>query len=154
MYLIASAVTNIIFMGSEDTYNWLIGTEEYQEGKAIYNTKNAVQGWWFYYETEPYMSHFSENVCFGSDGSFYSQTWREKCYGTYNVTSPGIIDVAYNWYYCGAGSTEYVYIGTNTAEYSLIGNNLYRNYTVFDDGDKDYSYTCFEHRNSFTDVGM
>lgn len=152
MSYVWDAVTNTIFMGSENTYNWLIGTWEYQEGKAVYNTRNSIQGWWFHYE--PSLPHFSENIYFGNDGSYYGQTWREKYYGTYNVTSPTTIEVTYDWYFCGAGSSEFVYIGTNTAEYSLIGNVLYHNSTTFDDGDTYYSNTSYEHRYSFTDVGI
>lgn len=37
MSYVWDAVTNTVFMGSENTYNWLIGTWEYQEGLKRYN---------------------------------------------------------------------------------------------------------------------
>lgn len=141
------SVTNTIFLNSESTYNWLINTPEYRNG----DIQNKLQGWWFYYNNEPYTSHFSENVFFGNDGSFYSQTWREKCYGTYAIESPSKINVTYDWYYNFAGTTDYVYIGSGSSVYSLRNGKLIHLTTTSDSGDTYTENTEFEHKDSFTD---
>ena len=136
-------VTNTLFLKSDEVYSWFVSTADYQNGIKIKNTQNKLAGWWFYYETEELMQHFSENIYFGADGSFFSQTWREKCYGTYKVVSENRIEVVYDWYYCSAGSSEYVYEGRGNAVYTFNGN-----YVIGENG------RVYEHRNSFVDVGL
>lgn len=117
-------LTKTLFIASDDTYRWLISTPEYQEGKAIQDTWNAVQGWWLDYNDDAFMEHFSENICFYPDGTFYLRTWREKGYGTYIVTAPNTIEADYISYYNFAGSTDYVEDGAYTSVFHLSNNTL------------------------------
>ena len=118
------SVTNTIFLNSDATYQWLISTPEHQEGKAIKQTWDAVQGWWLNYNDMEYMSHHSENICFYPDCTFYYRTWRIKGYGTYRVTRPNIIEVNYDIYFNGAGTTTYGYDYSTSDTYQLSGNRL------------------------------
>ena len=93
-------LTKTLFIASDDTYRWLISTPEYQEGKAIQDTWNAVQGWWEY-ESPKYGY---SNIYFASDGSFYFLTPYDKSYGTYQVTAPNTIKV-----FCNSFVEEYAY---------------------------------------------
>jgi len=136
-------VTNTIFLKSDEVYSWLVNTADYKNEIQKKNTQNKIAGWWFYYESSPYMEHHSENVCFGADGSFFSQTWRTKRFGTYKVVSENRIEVVYDWYFCGAGSSEFVCIGRENTTYTFNG------FYVIDDSGRVY-----EHKNDFVNVGL
>lgn len=126
-------VTNTIFISSDATYQWLIGTPEYKRDKAVKKTWDFIQGWWLYYDYDEYMSHFSENICFYPDGTFYYRTWRTKGYGTYRVVAPETIMVNYDVYFIGPaddyGPNGYTYCDSCSATYQVVGYTLMDSYT-------------------------
>lgn len=134
-------VTNTIFINSDDTYNKFINTIEYRT--------NALQGWWFYYNDEPLMSHFSENLLFENDGSFYSQTWRRKCYGHYEIQPPSTIKVVYDRYFNYAGTSDYVYLDSSIDLYNFDGKFLYR--LQIDDNDIATETNKYIHTDTCVD---
>lgn len=132
--------------------------EQWENKSRLQNQKNHIKqniaGWWFFHNEDIYMEHHSENIQFGADGSFFSQTWREKCYGTYEIDQQyGTIYATYDIYYCWAGQSTYQYAETASSVFSLNGNTLERIETYYNDG----IYTSgkkYVHKDSFTDVGV
>lgn len=113
-----------------------------------------IVGWWFFHNEDPYMEHHSENIQFGADGSFFSQTWRQQCYGTYEINSQNnTISATYDIYYCWAGQSTYTYGETAGSVFSLNGNILERIGMVSANGIYADNRK-FVHKDSFTDVGI
>ena len=127
-------VTSTLFINSDYTYQWLIGTAEYQNAKGIKQTYDAIQGWWLYYNYEELyyncMGYFYENMCFSPDGTFYLRTFRTERYGTYSVIDPNTVKVYYDDYYSGPvryndnGNGSFTYRGSGTSIYQFVGSNL------------------------------
>ena len=140
-------VTSSLFINSEDTYNWLVNTYEYQQTKNINQTWNEIQGYYFY-EGDPYTQ--SVNMQFNSDGTFSMRTWRVKGYGTYTVTDDSTVEVNYDVYFKGAGSRDFRYDYSTYEQYYYAGGGLL--FPINEDGITYDGNRLFEHRGSFTDI--
>ena len=140
-------VTSSLFINSEDTYNWLVNTNEYQQTKNINQTWNEIQGYYFY-EGDPYTQ--SVNMQFNSDGTFSMRTWRVKGYGTYTVTDDSTVEVNYDVYFKGAGSRDFRYDYSTYEQYYYAGGGLL--FPINEDGITYDGNRLFEHRGSFTDI--
>ncbi|MDY3031289.1 MAG: hypothetical protein SOS24_05960 [Clostridia bacterium] len=137
----------------DDYLNGTYRRIEQWESKQINNIKQNIIGWWFFHYED--MDHLSENIQFGADGSFYSQTWRTKCYGTYEIDQQyGTIYATYDIYYCWAGQSTYEYGETGASVFSLNGNTLECIEHYYSDGKKYTDGTKYVHKDSFTDVGI
>lgn len=86
---------------------------------------NAIQGEWYYNDSD--MEQQSISIKFNSDGTFSYETWRVYGVGTYSVTDANTIEVNYDIYFQGAGSSEYEYYYSTSETYELSGDVLIKN---------------------------
>lgn len=119
--------------------------EQNQEFEVV----DQIQGWWFCYNDEELMEHFSINICFNDDGTYESTSWREKRTGTYTI-SGNTITVNYDYYYNYAGSTDYNYEWSGVEIFEFDGNTLRRISDTYN-GDTNDNIIIFEHKDGYTD---
>lgn len=124
-------VTDTLFLGSESSYEWLVSTPEYQEGKKLKDTQKAICGVWYNKFPDETMEQHSTYIEFKPDGTFFSKTWRVISCGTYTVTDSNKITVSSNLYFDGAGSENpgnYYYDSSSTDYYELSNGILINGY--------------------------
>ncbi|MDD6484062.1 MAG: hypothetical protein PUF72_05745 [Clostridiales bacterium] len=86
--------------------------------------RDVIIGEWQCYDD---MEEHSVTVRFEPDGKFYCETWRVKGQGTYTVTDKGDIEVKYDVYFQGAGSSEYEFYYSTNETYQMSRDELIRN---------------------------
>jgi len=121
----------------------------------IKNSGSAVEGNWIYVQDDELMQHFNEKIYFGDDGTFLSSTWREKYVGEYKEDG-NMIEVHYDFYFNGAGSTEYVYAGSGTKIFEFTDEELKFVRELQEDGyvnneERTYSRSEEEMKDGFFD---
>ena len=122
--------------------------DRYIQG-ANNDIRDDLIGWWFHFNDQDLMEHFSINICFNDDGTYESTSWREKRTGTYTVNG-NTITGNYDYYYNYAGSTDYNYEWSGVEMFELDGGVLRKVSDTYDGHTETYD-TVFEHKDGYTD---
>lgn len=117
-------VTDTAFLDSDFTYNWLIGTEEYQKAKLKKDAGDSFIGTWQY--TTAYSRAKKQNIKlqFSEDGTCYYETWRVQARGTYEYLTSDTIIAYFDIYFKDAGKKTYDYYYTESSIYQFCGDYL------------------------------
>ena len=117
-------VTDTAFLDSEFTYNWLIGTEEYQKAKLKKDAGNKFHGTWQYATPYSRAKKFNTKLQFHEDGTCYYETWRVQAKGTYEDLTTDTVIAYFDIYFKDAGSRTYTYYYTESSLYQFCGDHL------------------------------
>ncbi len=117
-------VTDAVFFNSEDTYNWLTGTEEYQKAKLKKDAGNNFFGTWQYTTAYSRAKKHNVKLQFHEDGTCYYESWRVQAYGTYEFITADTVVAYFDIFFKDAGKRTYDYYYTEASLYQFCGDHL------------------------------
>ncbi len=117
-------VTDALFLNSDDTYNWLIDTEEYQKAKLKKDGGSQFYGTWQYKAAYSRAKKHNIKLQFYEDGTCYYETWRVQARGIYEFITADTVVAYFDIYFKDTGKRTYDYYYTEAAFYEFRGDHL------------------------------